>query len=172
MFIFIYMLLLPEGQWEPSKMQCSCGNRGALHTKILSLFFVFKVWRIFYSMGANKILWRIIHTYTHARLEPRYKYLLVQDHSFCLQWDGRCPNPIADPSHGPPTVRSRSAHGEGNVLFRYLNASVHDRTVPWMSSLVWTPPYQTHWRIFDRLLAGTWLPQYSFRVNRKAFSLR
>jgi hypothetical protein len=94
MFIFIYMLLLPEGQWEPSKMQCSCGNRGALHTKVRSLFFVFKVLRILYSMGVNKILWRIIHTYTHAHLEPRYKYLLVQDHSFCLQCDGRCPNPM------------------------------------------------------------------------------
>ena len=40
-FIFIDMLLLPEGQtgeaWEPSKKQCCFGNRGALDRKVLSL---------------------------------------------------------------------------------------------------------------------------------------
>jgi hypothetical protein len=41
--VFIYILLLPEGQmgeaWEPSKKQCSFGNRGVLDRKILSIFF-------------------------------------------------------------------------------------------------------------------------------------
>jgi hypothetical protein len=40
-FIFMYMLLLPEGQstdaWEPSKKQCSFGNRETLDRKVLSL---------------------------------------------------------------------------------------------------------------------------------------
>jgi hypothetical protein len=39
-FIFIYMLLLPEGQmgeaWEASKKQCSFGNWGSLERKVLS----------------------------------------------------------------------------------------------------------------------------------------
>jgi len=42
-FMYMYMLVLPEGQtaeaWEPSKPQCSLGNRGALDRKVLSLFF-------------------------------------------------------------------------------------------------------------------------------------
>jgi len=40
--IFIYMLFLPEGQtgeaWEPTKNECSLGNRKALDRNILSLF--------------------------------------------------------------------------------------------------------------------------------------
>jgi hypothetical protein len=40
--IFIYMILLPEGQtgdtWEPSKKQCSFGNRGSFDRKIFFLF--------------------------------------------------------------------------------------------------------------------------------------
>jgi len=41
--IFIYMLLLPEGQtgetWKPSKKECSLRNREALDTKVLSFSF-------------------------------------------------------------------------------------------------------------------------------------
>lgn len=151
MLIFIYTLLLPEGQWEPSKKQCSDGNRGTLHTKILSLFFVFKVLRILHSMGANKILWRIIHTYKHACLEPRYKSLLVVYQSFCLQWDGRCPNPTVDPL----TVRSRWEKYSLPV-FKCFSSWPY-RTLNVVFSVV--TPIQTHWRLFDRLLAGTWLPQ-------------
>ena len=43
--IFIYTLLLPAGQvgesWEPSRKQCSFGNRGAHYSKVLSRFVPF-----------------------------------------------------------------------------------------------------------------------------------
>lgn len=150
MLIFFHILLLPEEQWEPSKMQCICRKRGALHTKIFSLFFLFQVLRIFYSMGPNKILWRVIHTYTHGLLEPRYKSLLVQDESISLQCDGRCPNPIADPL----TVRSQ--WGKYPLPVFKCFCSWPYRTLNVIFSV--DPPIQTHWRIFDPLLAGTWLP--------------
>jgi hypothetical protein len=48
MFIFIYILLVPEGQmaeaWEPFKKQRSFGNRAALDRRVLTLF-VFEVLR-------------------------------------------------------------------------------------------------------------------------------
>jgi len=43
--LFVYMLLLPEGQTgearEPSKKQWSFGDRGELRRRVISLFFVF-----------------------------------------------------------------------------------------------------------------------------------
>jgi hypothetical protein len=45
--VFIYMLLLPEGQtgkpWEPSKKQCSFRHGGSLDRKVLSPFSV-SIW--------------------------------------------------------------------------------------------------------------------------------